>query len=199
LRGSYELDSASTLKLDVSANWTDPLDDGDNPHPEMHHVNAFVIDIPKGGIKGSKQNNITKDQHFEDTKHHHVRYHCVSTTRFKEYFPPPTVKCKEDGTCITRESEESRNPDSPDPQWVHILNCSPLQALKILYVIPTFKWTESKTGSGQSRKRAGGGLRVYMERPWYSTGDGELLGVILWPGQMSKYRLDKEPERYCTM
>lgn len=27
----------------------------------------------------------------------------------------------------------------------------------------------------------GGGLRVYLDRPWYSSGDGELLGVSLYP------------------
>jgi hypothetical protein len=28
--------------------------------------------------------------------------------------------------------------------------------------------------------RFGGGLRIYLERPWYSSGEGELLGVALW-------------------
>jgi hypothetical protein len=28
--------------------------------------------------------------------------------------------------------------------------------------------------------RFGGGLRVYLDRPWYSSGDGELLGVVLY-------------------
>ena len=30
--------------------------------------------------------------------------------------------------------------------------------------------------------RFGGGLRVYLRRPWYSSGVGELLGVALWSG-----------------
>jgi hypothetical protein len=28
----------------------------------------------------------------------------------------------------------------------------------------------------------GNGLRVYLERPWYSSGEGELLGVVVWTG-----------------
>jgi hypothetical protein len=31
----------------------------------------------------------------------------------------------------------------------------------------------------QSSTRYGNGLRVYLERPWFSSGDGELLGVVL--------------------
>ena len=44
----------------------------------------------------------------------------------------------------------------------------------MLYVVPTFKWVES--GDGLTRERVGRGLRVYLDRPWYSSGDGELLG-----------------------
>jgi hypothetical protein len=32
---------------------------------------------------------------------------------------------------------------------------------------------------GIAAERLGGGLRVYLERPWYASGDGELLGVVL--------------------
>jgi len=31
--------------------------------------------------------------------------------------------------------------------------------------------------------RFGGGLRVYLNRPWFSSGEGELLGVALWSYQ----------------
>jgi hypothetical protein len=30
--------------------------------------------------------------------------------------------------------------------------------------------------------RKGGGLRVFLQRPWFSSGDGELLGVVLYAG-----------------
>jgi hypothetical protein len=31
--------------------------------------------------------------------------------------------------------------------------------------------------------RFGGGLRVYLDRPWFSSGEGELLGVALWSSE----------------
>lgn len=61
----------------------------------------------------------------------------------------------------------SRRPDSP----------------KIAYVVPTFRWDEkpaSATGAaGITSIRRGNGLRVYLERPWFSSGEGELLGVVV--------------------
>ena len=43
-------------------------------------------------------------------------------------------------------------------------------------------------GVGATSKRTGGGLRIYMDRPWYSSGDGELLGVVVWPSTLGVNR-----------
>jgi hypothetical protein len=72
-------------------------------------------------------------------------------------------------------------------QEVDVLNSGRPAAPKVLYILPTFGWEENKTPEGADiwinfeRSRIGGGLRVYLDRPWYSSGDGELLGVILYP------------------
>jgi hypothetical protein len=49
---------------------------------------------------------------------------------------------------------------------------------RVRYVVPTFKW---ETPAICASRRLGGGLRVYLERPWWSSGDGERLGVVLLP------------------
>jgi hypothetical protein len=66
----------------------------------------------------------------------------------------------------------------------------------VLYVVPTFRWesndddcdrdhghdhgTAHHHPSGPTTsKRVGRGLRVYLSRPWFSSGDGELLGVVV--------------------
>jgi hypothetical protein len=66
---------------------------------------------------------------------------------------------------------------------VDILNSARPAAPELLYAIPTFGWeeTEDETTGKIISKRRGGGIRVYMERPWFSSGDGELLGIVLWP------------------
>jgi hypothetical protein len=51
-------------------------------------------------------------------------------------------------------------------------------------VLPLFRWHE-ETQPGHPfalRRTRKAGLRLYLERPWYSTGDGEYLGVILAAG-----------------
>jgi hypothetical protein len=50
----------------------------------------------------------------------------------------------------------------------------------VLYVIPTFGWESKTEGAWNFSRRSGGGLRVYLDRPWFSSGEGELLGVVLW-------------------
>jgi hypothetical protein len=42
-------------------------------------------------------------------------------------------------------------------------------------VVPTFRWDTIAGG----RKRVGGGLRVYVDGDWFSSGDGEQLAVVL--------------------
>src|SRR5262249_52480910 len=44
----------------------------------------------------------------------------------------------------------------------------------------TFGWQRQSDTNLQRSVRFGGGLRVYLQRPWYSSGEGELLGVTLW-------------------
>lgn len=51
-------------------------------------------------------------------------------------------------------------------------------------VIPPFRWddeTEPHQPFGRRRSRRSG-LRIYLERPWFSSGDGELLGIVLGEG-----------------
>ena len=49
-------------------------------------------------------------------------------------------------------------------------------------MVPTFRWERGASASGGLQSiRYGNGLRVYLDRPWFSSGDGELLGVVV-PG-----------------
>lgn len=50
---------------------------------------------------------------------------------------------------------------------------------EIAYLVPTFGWETSDNGKLVSSVRRGNGLRVYLRRPWLSSGDGEQLGVVL--------------------
>ena len=62
-----------------------------------------------------------------------------------------------------------------------ILSTARPAAPDVVYIVPTFRWSDSRAGSTINSQRLGGGLRIYLQRPWWSSGDGEQLGVVIFP------------------
>ena len=131
-----------------------------------------------------------KRHEIGDTKYHLVTYQAVATSRFREFFVDlitedpseqksdprhhavqPTIlnKAKKQGLTFTQEGTLQ----------VKVLNSARPALPKVLYMMPTFQWEEERDPKTIVRRRCGGGLRVYLDRPWYSSGDEELLGVII--------------------
>lgn len=46
-------------------------------------------------------------------------------------------------------------------------------------IVPGYAWRRERAGNTIMSTRRGGLLRVYLERPWFDSGDGELLAVII--------------------
>jgi hypothetical protein len=103
--------------------------------------------------------------HLNDTKHHRIAYTPVATSRFREYFAPDQEGgFVRTGAPVLVDVPASTRPNTP----------------QIAYVVPTFGWQRQTETNLKRSVRFGGGLRVYLERPWFSSGDGELLGVSLY-------------------
>ncbi|HSL74505.1 MAG TPA: hypothetical protein VK853_08555 [Ilumatobacteraceae bacterium] len=49
-------------------------------------------------------------------------------------------------------------------------------------VLPTFAWEEERFGRAATSRRATAGVRVWLERPWWSSGLGEQLAVVIQTG-----------------
>jgi hypothetical protein len=207
LLGAILVHGASTAKLDLTAEWTDPVDDPTSPLPDTVSTRAHVDEIPiprpregyliapgadsrpvgyydpendqiamvrMGDQTGAAARplrfeltfgNAAPRHVFNDAKRHRVRYTAVSTSRYREYFP------QDQDLDFTRRSDEilvdvpaSARPLAPD----------------VVCVVPTFGWQRQTQTSIKRSVRFGGGLRVYLRRPWFSSGEGELLGVTLW-------------------
>ena len=110
-----------------------------------------------------------------DTRHHVVAYSPVATSRYRDCFDP----LNPDGT----ERDFTR---TGDPVVVHVPASARPVAPEVRYVVPTFGW-ERAGGANQRRSiRTGGGLRVYVGRPWHSSGADELLGVTLASGPVDR-------------
>lgn len=103
---------------------------------------------------------------FNDTKRHIVTYTAVATSRFREYFPHEWKDEK-----FIRQSE---------PIIVDVPASARPLAPDVVYVVPTFGWQRQIETNLKRSVRFGGGLRIYLDRPWFSSGEGELLGVALW-------------------
>jgi hypothetical protein len=192
LEGTIQVNGASTVQLDLEAAWEEPIDDLSRPGPAIRQRQAQVLDL----AVDVTDTEITLESHLAayrhelgDTKHRRIAYRGVATTRFKSHFPTTITA---DSANITRVG---------DPVEADILNSARPTAPRVRYIVPTFRWE----GGAVALTRKGG-LRVYLDRPWYSSGAGELLGVLLedrgpggiiQPGQ--KPPLVREPMRpYVT-
>jgi hypothetical protein len=68
----------------------------------------------------------------------------------------------------------------PKTMTIHIPSSARPAPVRVSYAIPTFGWEPlSKQGNKLIRKRRGNGIRVFVERPWFSSGEDELLGVVV--------------------
>ncbi len=218
LMGAIRIHGASTAKVELTAEWTDPVDVLGTAAPGESKFQAPVDELPlprarEGYLlaKGAEYRPVgyydpendqiamvrtgdktgkaaTYELYFNDaaprhvlgdTKRHLVRYSAVATSRYREYF------AQNEDLDFTRTSDAvlvdvpaSARPLAPD----------------VVYVIPTFGWQRQTDTNMKRSVRFGGGLRVYLKRPWFSSGTGELLGVALWSsmnGSLNNVSRDK--------
>jgi hypothetical protein len=204
LMGAIKIHGASSAKLDLAAEWSDPVDDPAQPAPDTHRFKTHVEELPlarplegylratgkafrnvgyydpendqiamvRTGDKTAKSatweitfSDAAPRHLFNDTKRHRVSYTASASSRYREYFP------QDQALDFTRTS---------DPVLVDVPASARPLAPEVLYVIPTFGWQRQVATNMKRSVRFGGGLRVYLNRPWYSSGEGELLGVTLW-------------------
>jgi hypothetical protein len=217
LFGALEINGNSTSKVDLESRWQEYTDDPLQPAPTVAWNSAHVETIPlptvdPGPLYSDGTNtrmvavyiprvdalwfaapfdelqgvftpgDVAAPLHrFDDTKHRWVGYTAVSNSRFEEYFPT--------GLDFTRSS---------DPLLVDVPSSARPLAPDIAYVVPTFGWEQQETTNVKSAVRFGNGLRVYLNRPWYSSGQDELLGVVLWNGAAPDYPTSKENQHLFT-
>ena len=164
-----------------------------------NHVNSFGLEqaVAAQAVDPSRTRARGNRHDFGDTKFRLIQYRIRATTRFREYLPPSLYADREKVTRTGPFAAGHRPlPTAPgdagapvllDPSAVGehtvVRSSAPPDEPKVLYVVPTFRWIRSGPGAGgREQTRLGNGLRVYLDRPWFSSGDGELLGVVL-PGE----------------
>jgi hypothetical protein len=162
LEGVIAIHGASTGSVDFFGSWQEPLDDGIN----APSTNSFASRVARANPAVTDSSIAGFTHHLNDTKYRRVTYWAIATTRFLEYFPKSVT---DDPAQITQTSNLS---------VVDVPCSAPPPAPKVLYAIPTFGWTKTNTANSITHQRRCG-VRVYLDRPWYLSGDGELLGVVV--------------------
>jgi hypothetical protein len=143
---------------------------------------------------GSGQKRARGDRHeFGDTKFRLIQYTIRATTRFREYLPEALYSQRD---LVTQVGPIATGPamkvgaatdfgapvlavgSGTAPNTV-VPATAPPDDPRVVYTVPTFRWAETAGTGSLDTTRLGNGLRVWLERPWFSSGNGELLGVVI--------------------
>ena len=185
LIGGVDLHGPSTERLDVEASWSEWVDDPTKPEPARVAAIAAAANTTVGYgedlviLGGADQDVPLPDgtvvhvhravHQLGDTRHRTIDYRMRATTRYREYFDPRTVPTADD-LSVLGPVRQINVPSSARPAKPVVAD-----------VLPLFRWyeqTEPEQPFALRRTRRAG-LRIYLERPWFSSGDDELLGVVL--------------------
>lgn len=193
LFGGVDVHGPSTESVTAEARWSEDVDDLTLDRWETRTSAAVAFTTPVLPFEelallgqtdfdfvapGAGRLRVHEARHnFADTRHRIVRFQFRATTRFREYFRPellaPGTDPLDDGRSVV------------GPEVVVSIPSSGIPAAPVIHsVLPLFRWSdgeepEQPMGRRHTRRT---GVRIYLERPWFSSGDGELLGVLLAPG-----------------
>jgi len=164
------IDANSTAQLDITASWIERHDDKVRQVTGVP-VQSIVVNPGDTGLKDQLR------QEFGDTRHRDVTYTLTAASRFRQHFDA--------------DEDPLRFLAATTLVPTTILSTARPAAPVVLATRPAFTWTESvdtfpetmdpaSTVTVMTRQRLGGRLRLELARPWYQTGDGERLALLLW-------------------
>jgi hypothetical protein len=137
-------------------------------------------DVCAGGIiRWIAKTKLHFSQLFPDTRYYSAHYTPQASTSFGKYFPKVSDRRRLNGT----------------PHRIDVFNSSPPDRPSIAYMIPIFKWDSAipRDFLDRSSTRHGGGIRIYLNRPWYSSGEGEKIGIVLPPADVTEVPAELKP------
>ncbi|MFT4166225.1 MAG: hypothetical protein QM650_13380, partial [Microlunatus sp.] len=205
LSGLVDVHGPSTDLLTVTASWTEQVDDPSTDGPEEISRSdvlvrstvgerqrtgiLFLYDAQPFGPFAGELGGLGFHkalQTFADTHYRRVTYVPAGTTRYAEFFPPDQVPT---------------DPPTGDPVVLDILSSARPAAPQVLDAVPLLQWEAGPEPSEPFawRQVRRSGVRVWLARPWFSSGDGELLGVCVfdpneWVPNPTTGKLESRPK-----
>ncbi|WP_405751852.1 hypothetical protein OG232_14835 [Streptomyces sp. NBC_01411] len=155
------LDAGSTAQLDIVASWQE-VNDSTAPQQLSQGLPSLAI--------GRRDSELATIRHeFGDTRHRRVSYTMTAVTRFRQFFAA----------------------EEPDDAFVRTQTLGPVSVPssarpvppRVLSVRPAFLWEGEVPDQWDvvERTRLGDRLRVELARPWFTTGEGERLALVVCP------------------
>ncbi len=215
LAGDIRIDRVTTDRLDISLAWRDVVDDLQEPGPTIRERSEIVsldqllpvlphpVDIDRNRLPNNRATpDVPEDNHlvlldgvrtklgrrtnedlrgrrslvaFGDTRARAVDLSVVAHSRHAAEFNGPRTSCI-----------------SPPGKLEQIvcLSTAPPRKPEIDYVMPLYRWRENRNGH-RSHERIGGWFRIWLKRPWFSSGIDERLALVCWPPALFDKEFDK--------
>lgn len=210
--GTALVHRASTGKLRFEALWREYTDDvalkdGAFVHepsgagPAIFSVDKIVRDDGRAGLSDL---SLISDEtgelrglkiDFPDTKARRVTFGLYAISRFTEFYKPakPSADVKKGDP----KSEDFEKRESVHDVTLWVPSTARPASPVVDRILPVFRWNidRSKNKITFTRNVA---LRVYLNRPWHSSGEGEQLAVICWPPNLFSDATADEVAR-CTL
>ncbi|WP_157554890.1 hypothetical protein [Nocardia crassostreae] len=185
LVGTLDIHGDSTERAELRATWSDILDDDSTdeaePVPHREIVATFAVGqdekeslvttrgTPPAGARPPGVPVRPIVHALPDTKYRKVDYRLHGTSRYREFFDAADLPAPDDEA-------------SAGNTWqVTHLNSAPPLPPSARDVIPLFLWEEDSEPEHPFARRGTrrSGVRIWLDRPWFSSGDGELLAVVV--------------------
>ncbi len=149
---------------------------------EQKSLPHVLLERPESG-KLWKAPSLDFQHVFDDTRHREVHYAVEALTCFEREFATPQSETLPPG----RTSENKKR--------VQVLATTPPFPPDVAYVLPLFgRDAEPPPSFDHPHRRKGLGLRIFLRRPWYTSGQGEELALVFGTSD----RPEKELREHLT-
>jgi hypothetical protein len=158
-----KVDALSTSKVSIVANWQETTDNLNQPSYTTKPLTARLTEFK---VHKKDSGDITPalvQFPFADSCFRQVTVTASGTARYGDVFG--------------KDDKQSRTLDSV-PLVLRILATKPPQPPDIEYVLPNLRWELNRETHTRTRTM---GLTVVLNRPWFTSGAGEQLAVIIAP------------------
>ena len=153
VRASFDkLDTEVVGAIDLAASWRD-WEDVPPLAPRELARDVHVARVPVGAKLEAKHV-------LDDTRARQVTYTPTALSKFAGLFKDTKARYATPGV-------------PAPPTWIP--SSAPPPPPQVAMIVPTFRWQDD----GEVHQRHGHSLRVYLERPWFSSGAGEMLAVVI--------------------